>query len=99
MVQYFNDEMSNFDKSSRIRKREHCRGRAKRCDVVVVDHLEHVDGLEFLKVVDKHVCAGNPLPVEFAPYGLAPSGVGECQVEAVFMKVVPIGAGDDVSGV
>lgn len=59
--------------------------------------MEHVDGLEFLKVVDKHVCASNPLPVEFAPYSLAPAGVGECQVEAVFMKVVPIGAGDDVS--
>ena len=63
---------------------------------MVVDHLEHVDGLEFLKVVDKHVCAGNPLPVEFAPHGFAPAGVGERQVEAVFMKVVPIGAGDDV---
>lgn len=51
----------------------------------------------YKSIIGTHVCAGNPLPVEFAPHGLAPAGVGECQVEAVFMKVVPIGAGDDVS--
>ena len=40
-------------------------------------------------VEDKHGGSGKPLSVHLAPYGLAPTRVGNGEVDAVFGKVVP----------
>ena len=40
-------------------------------------------------VVHEYGCSGNPLSIQFTPYGFPPTGVGNRQVEAVFMQVVP----------
>ena len=52
---------------------------------------------KFPEVIDKDVGTGNPLPVELAPNGFSPAGVGEGEVQALFVEVVPVRAGDDVS--
>ena len=41
-------------------------------------------------VINKDCCSGEPLSVEFAPYGLAPAGIGHGKVEAVLIYVVPV---------
>ncbi len=64
---------------------------------MLLNHVKHVDRFEFLEIVDKDVCPGYPLSVEFPPDGLSPAGVGESQVKALLIKIVPIGGRYDVS--
>ena len=71
--------------------------RAERSDVVVLYLLQDVGRGELLVVVDEDVGAGYPLAVELAPYSLAPARVGDGEVEAVGLQVVPDVARDDVS--
>lgn len=71
--------------------------RAKRGDVIVLNLLQDVGGRELLVIVDEDVGSGYPLSVQFAPYGLAPAGVGDGEVQAVGLQVVPDVARHDVS--
>ena len=65
------------------------RRRAQRRDAVLLDLAQHVRGRELLVVVDEQAGPGQPLPVEFAPRGLGPPRVGDRQVQAAFVEVVP----------
>ena len=64
--------------------------------MIAVYHLKHVDGLELVEVVDKHVAAHYPLPVVLAPHGFAPARVGQGEVQRVLVEVVPVLGRDDV---
>ena len=53
-------------------------------------HLPHdFFGRELLMVEDEDRGSGEPLSVQFAPHGFAPSRVGHGQVNAVLVEVVP----------
>ena len=54
-------------------------------------------GGELLVVVDEHGGPGEPLAVELAPHGLAPSRVGHGEVDAVGGQVVPEDARGEVA--
>ena len=70
---------------------------AERGDAIIVDHAQDVCGRELLVVVDEDRSAGDPLPVELAPDGFPPARVGDREVEAVRMQVVPEGGRGDVA--
>ena len=44
-----------------------------------------------------HVGSGNPLSVEFSPYGFSPAGIGDGEVEAVFVQIVPEATCNDMA--
>ena len=71
--------------------------RAERRDVVVLYHLQDMRRGELLVVVDEDRGAGYPLSVQLAPDGFAPAGIGDGEVQAVLVQVVPEAARDDVS--
>ena len=48
-------------------------------------------------VVYKDVGAGYPLPVQFAPYGFSPTCIGNGEMQAVFMQIMPETSGNDMS--
>ena len=58
--------------------------------------MQHIHGLEFLEIIYKHVGTHEPLSVILAPHCLAPTSVGEREMEAVLIEVVPIFSRDDV---
>ena len=70
---------------------------AERGDTVIVDHAQDVCGHELLVVVDEDRSAGDPLSIELAPDGFPPARVGDGEVEAVRMQVVPEGGRGDVA--
>ena len=70
---------------------------AERGDVVIVDHAEDVGGDELVVVVDEDRGAGDPLPIELAPDGLPPAGVGDGEVQAARVEVMPEAACGDVA--
>ena len=57
---------------------------AERGDAVFLHLPQHVVGIEFLMIIDKHGGAGKPLTVELAPHCFSPAGVGYGEVDAVF---------------
>ena len=62
-----------------------------------MDHAQDVCGRELLVVVDEDRSAGDPLPVELAPDGFPPARVGDREVQAVRVQVVPEGGRGDVA--
>ena len=68
------------------------RRRAEGGDVVIGHLLQQVGRRKLLMIIDKDRGAGEPLAVHLAPDGLAPAGIGNGQVQAVFTQVMPIDA-------
>lgn len=62
---------------------------AQRGDAVLFDLVQDVRRRKFLVVVDENIGPGQPLPVQLAPSGLRPSRVGDRQVQAPVVQVVP----------
>ena len=89
--------MSYLERSSRMRKRNTVRRGTERGDVVFLYHFEYVCRDKFIEVVDKDIGSGNPLSVEFSPHGFSPAGVGQGKVQALFVEIVPVRPGNDVS--
>ena len=54
-------------------------------------------GVETVKVVDEDGCLTQPLTVELAPQGLCPAGIGNGQVQAVGIHLMPVFCGDKVT--
>ena len=72
--------------------------RTKRCNFILRQHTKYIFRYKFpLVVVNKYASAHNPLPVEFAPDGFCPTGIGNGEVYALFVQVVPIFGGGNVS--
>ena len=65
------------------------RRRTQRGYPVLPDLAQDVGRRKFLVVVDENIGSGQPLPVQLAPSGLRPSRVGDRQVQAAFVEVVP----------
>ena len=61
----------------------------KRRDVIILYLLQYGCGSEFLVVVYKDVGSGYPLSVQLAPYGFTPARIGNGEVQAVYVQVVP----------
>ena len=70
---------------------------AERCDMIILYHLQDVGRMELFMVVYENRSSGNPLAVQFSPHGLSPSRVGYGQMQAVFVQVMPITSGRDMS--
>ena len=70
--------------------------RAEGGDAVLFDHVKDVGGDELVKIVDKNAGPGQPLSVELAPDRLSPAGLGQSQMDAVGVHVVPVDGRDDV---
>ena len=68
----------------------------KRGDVIVLYLCQNIGRSEFLVVVYKDVGSGYPLSVQLAPYGFTPARIGNGEVQAVFVQVVPEISGNDV---
>lgn len=65
------------------------RRRTQRGYPVLPDLAQDVGRRKFLVVVNENVGPGQPLPVQLAPGGLRPSGVGNGEVQAALVEVVP----------
>ena len=76
---------------------EHGGRSAERCDMIILYHLQDVGRMELFMVVNENRSSGNPLAVQFSPHGLSPSRVGHGQMQAVFVQVMPITSGRDMS--
>jgi len=63
---------------------------AERRDAVVLDVLQEVLGVEPVEVVDVDPRLEEPLAVQLAPYGLRPAGLGEREVQALGVHLVPV---------
>lgn len=60
------------------------RGRtAQRRDLVLVDEVEDLGRMETVEVIREDARLHDPLTVVLAPHGLAPTGVGDREVNAV----------------
>ena len=70
---------------------------AEGCDMVVGKHTEYVGRHEFVEVIHEDFRSGNPLPVEFAPHGFAPAGIGHGEMARGGIEVMPAGCGDYVA--
>ena len=68
----------------------YCRRRTEGGDVVFFNLAQYLVGCEFLVVEYEYGSSGKPLSVHLSPYSLAPTGVGNCKVNAVLTEVVPI---------
>ena len=80
-----------------IQEAEDGRRSAERCDMIILYHLQDVGRLYFFMVVYENRSSGNPLAVQFSPHGLSPSRGGYGQMQAVFVQVMPITSGRDMS--
>ena len=61
-------------------------------------HLsQYVSRAENLVVVNEDGCTHNPLPVELAPDGFSPSCVGNCEMEAFGLQIMPERSSGEVS--
>ena len=66
-------------------------------DTVPFQQRQDLGGVEpAADVVDEYARADDPLAVEFPPRALAPAGIGDRQVEIVWVQVVPHLPGDEV---
>ena len=63
--------------------------RAQGGDPVLPDLVQDIGRRKFLVVVNENVGPGQPLPVQLAPGGLRPSGVGNGEVQAALVEGVP----------
>ena len=63
--------------------------RAQGGDPVLPDLVQDIGRRKFLVVVNENVGPGQPLPVQLAPGGLRPPGVGNGEVQAALVEVVP----------
>ena len=73
------------------------RGRAaQRRHPVAGDEREDLGRVETIEVVGEDARLHEPLAVELAPHGLAPSGVGDGEVHPVGVDAVPVLRRDDV---
>ena len=48
-------------------------------------------------IVDKDGCSDDPLPIEFAPRDLSPACVCYGEVQTIFVQLLPILGGNDMS--
>ena len=74
----------------------HRRRAAQGRDLVLRDKRENLARVEAVEIVRKDTGLHEPLPVVFAPDGLAPARVGDGEVNAVGLHVVPMLGGDEV---
>jgi hypothetical protein len=51
--------------------------------------LEDIGGSEFLVIVDKDVCTGKPLSIELSPYSFPPSRIGDGEMDALLVEIMP----------
>ena len=63
---------------------------------VPVDDGHKLPGVEIVEVEDHHSAAAEPLPVELAPGGLPPAGLGHGEVEAAVLNLLPVLGGEDM---
>ena len=73
---------------------EHGRGSTECGDLILRKHGQDVGGIEAVEIVGKYGAFGKPLAVEFAPEGFAPAGVGNGEMDAVSLYIVPVFGGD-----
>ena len=73
------------------------RRRTERSDMIVLYLFKNVSRRKLLVVVDEDVRSGNPLSVEFSPYSFSPTGIGNGEVQAVLVQVVPKTTGNDMT--
>ena len=71
--------------------------RAESGDVVFCKHGQDVVSVELVKIVGKDGGLVHPLAVIFSPQGLAPARVGNGEVQAVRIYVMPVFGGDIVA--
>ena len=71
--------------------------RAEGGDVIFRKQRQNLLGVEAVEVVDEDGRLAEPLAVELAPEGLGPAGVGDRQVQAVGVDLVPVFRRDEVA--
>ena len=69
---------------------------AKRGDAVAGDQIQDLIGMEAVEVVREHARLHEPLAIVLAPHRLAPTGVGDGQMQPVGLDVVPMLRRDQV---
>ena len=74
----------------------HRRRAAQGRDLVLRDKRENLARVEAVEIVREDTGLHEPLPVVFAPDGLAPTRVGDGEVDAVGLHVVPMLGSDEV---
>ena len=62
---------------------------AKGSHLILLYLFQNSCGRELFVVIDENVGSGDPLSVEFSPYGFSPAGIGDGEVEAVLIQIVP----------
>lgn len=74
----------------------HGRRAAQRGDAVTRDQIQDLIGMEAVEVVREHARLHKPLAIVLAPHRLAPTGVGDGQMQPVGLDVVPMLRRDQV---
>ena len=62
---------------------------AKGSHLILLYLFQNSCGRELFVVIDENVGSGDPLSVEFSPYGFSPAGIGDGEVEAILIQIVP----------
>ena len=69
----------------------------KGSDMIFLDFFKNSCRGKLLVVVDEDIGSGNPLSVKFAPYRFPPAGIGNGEVKAVLIQIMPEATGNDMS--
>ena len=72
---------------------------AKGSHLILLYLFQNSCGRELFVVIDENVGSGDPLSVEFSPYGFSPAGIGDGEVEAVLIQIVPETTRNDMTDV
>ena len=65
--------------------------------MIILNLLQHLTRSKLLMVVHEHIGTGYHLPVQFSPHRFSPAGIGNGKVQTVFMQIVPVTSGRDMS--
>ena len=90
VVEYSSEERSNESMSSCIMRRYIVGGQHKVVMLYSAMRFKISEGMEAIEIVGEHARLHEPLTVVLAPYGLAPAGIGDGEMQAVGTHVVPV---------
>ena len=65
--------------------------------MIILYLFQNVSRSELLVVIDKDVCSGNPLSVQFTSYSFTPTCIRNGEVQSVFRGILPETTSNDMS--